>query len=176
MKIYLLFFLVVVTKMALCQSYSDTTVFPNKGIYVVTFYNMEKKEKEITYFDDNKLKCIENYDTSGIKSGHCEYWCNNGLKVCEFSANEGKQTYISKYCNGNIMFEGTLCNTPFHLVGKWTVWYENGNLREEGNYNDTEEYTNSHKMGIWRYWSEDGELIKKEVYNDNGVLLIGKIN
>jgi antitoxin component YwqK of YwqJK toxin-antitoxin module len=34
--------------------------------------------------------------------------------------------------------------------GKWTVWYENGQKREEGEYRDDAE------EGTWRTWKNDG--------------------
>ena len=49
--------------------------------------------------------------------------------------------------------EGTYKN--HHEDGKWTFYYENGQIREEGNY------TGGKQAGKWTYYNKDASI--KEV-------------
>lgn len=171
MKVMLLFSYFLIVSVASSQNYNDTLNIGNEGEYMIIVYKESFKTEEISYFNNDKIKSIERYDTLGVKNGLCEYWCDNGLKICEFQANKGIQLYTSKYCSGSKMFEGTFFDTPFHLVGKWISWYENGELMEEGWYNETVKYTESHKIGTWKYYNQEGKLIKEEIFDNKGKLL-----
>ena len=47
---------------------------------------------------------------------------------------------------------------PFNFEGIFRGYYENGNLKEEGYYQDGK------KKNLWKYYSEDGKIIKEEVF------------
>ena len=46
------------------------------------------------------------------------------------------------------------------LDGLWTMWYENGQMREEGTYKDGE------KDGLWTKWHDYGSKMYEETYKD----------
>ena len=44
--------------------------------------------------------------------------------------------------------------------GKWTEWYENGQIKSEGNYKDNK------RDGKWTGWYPDGQKMSEENYKD----------
>ena len=44
--------------------------------------------------------------------------------------------------------------------GKWTRWYENGQIESEGNYKDGK------KDGKWTWWHENGQKWSETNYKD----------
>lgn len=48
--------------------------------------------------------------------------------------------------------------------GLWELFYQNGQLKERGNFKDGYE-----KDGLWEWFDEDGNLTKTKTYRD-GVL------
>jgi antitoxin component YwqK of YwqJK toxin-antitoxin module len=49
-----------------------------------------------------------------------------------------------------------------HQDGKWTFWYENGQMKEEGSYNFKE---NGGKDGKWTLWYENGQMKEEGSYS-----------
>jgi|TARA_B100000959_G_scaffold265831_1_gene307711 antitoxin component YwqK of YwqJK toxin-antitoxin module len=47
-------------------------------------------------------------------------------------------------------------NKPYS--GKWTSWYDNGQKKAEGTYN------NGKQVGKWTYYKEDGTIDRVEEY------------
>jgi hypothetical protein len=87
----------------------------------------------------------------------------NSTIACYFSSEE---IYRGKY-NLDWLEINFFQMTPFEgkfkdgkKDGKWTVWYENGQIRSEGNYYDGKPY------GIWTEWYENGQKKIKSNYKD----------
>jgi antitoxin component YwqK of YwqJK toxin-antitoxin module len=71
--------------------------------------------------------------------------------------------YEKYYANGNIEFSGFF--TPNQgRFGEWKFYYENGNLKQIGNY----KFDNI--SGEWKYYRENGDLRSVGNYNDYGSL------
>jgi len=56
------------------------------------------------------------------------------------------------YNNGQIKEQGNYIHCREH--GKWIYYFENGQKQSEGEYNKAE------KIGTWTEWNEKGEIIK----------------
>jgi antitoxin component YwqK of YwqJK toxin-antitoxin module len=54
------------------------------------------------------------------------------------------------------------------VVGRYTEYYENGNIRTTGNY------CNGKEVGVWKYYSPDGLLTLKRKYR-KGEIIVNKI-
>ena len=92
-----------------------------------------------------------------------------GDTVFDYINNHGKEKVIIKLRNGILIGEGYIYNAIFCCVGKWTVWYPNGQKKMEYEYNDTE---GNSREGIWKYWSNRGKLVKEEEYQNNNRIKI----
>lgn len=76
----------------------------------------------------------------------------------EYKANErnGKWTYY--YENGNLWSEGSFVNGIDD--GYRVTYYENGHKRYEGNFKM------GNRIGIWKFYNENGENLKEEDYGE----------
>jgi len=107
-----------------------------------TCYQPEQKVEEGMYIDNKK---------NGL---WIEYYCNGNLK--------GKIQYVNGrpdgYCiiyheNGKIMEEGQWSSKLNRWVGKYRLYYENGQVQHEFYYNQ-----NGKREGPARYYYENGQL------------------
>ena len=83
---------------------------------------------------------------------------NYTMKVSGYE--EGNWT--SYYENGQIKKEGNFKDGKED--GKWTYYYENGQIKEEVNFK------NGEQDGKWTYYYEDGTLQKEEIYKDEELI------
>lgn len=74
------------------------------------------------------------------------------------------EEYIEYYDSGKVSLK-TFIDKEGKLNGKTTVYYENGNIKAEG------EYDNGEKNGMWRYYYENRKLKITESYF-NGIAKI----
>ena len=96
-----------------------------------------------SYYYSGKILSQIDY-RSGIKSGNCTYYFENGNKQSE-----------SYYLNGK-------------LKGEYKSYYESGELKESGKYIYDENNIYSRKNGSWKTYSKDGKL-KSEAIIENGI-------
>ena len=95
-----------------------------------------------SYYYSGKILSQIDY-RSGIKSGNCTYYFENGNKQSE-----------SYYLNGK-------------LKGEYKSYYESGELREMGEYVYDKNNIYSRKNGSWKTYYKDGKL-KSEAIIENG--------
>jgi len=96
-----------------------------------------------SYYYSGKILSQIDY-RSGIKSGNCTYYFENGNKQSE-----------SYYLNGK-------------LKGEYKSYYESGELNESGKYIYDKNNIYSRKNGSWKTYSKDGKL-KSEAIIENGI-------
>jgi antitoxin component YwqK of YwqJK toxin-antitoxin module len=71
---------------------------------------------------------------------------------------------VEKYPNGGMKGKGLVCDDNkgnYHKEGKWTFWYENGKVKEEG------EFEKGKKSGEWTIYDCEGKRIVKGTYNND---------
>ncbi len=130
--------------------------------------NGELSGSYIKWYTNGK-KCEEGVYKYGRKGGVWTSWHENGEKSLHGKYSdgepdgihtkfdlEGRLTQTVEYVEGTIIAEYHINRnekgfTEFHkkngvLEGRWTQWYANGNLAEEGIYN------NGKKSGTWKGW------------------------
>jgi antitoxin component YwqK of YwqJK toxin-antitoxin module len=74
---------------------------------------------------------------------------------------ELKESY---FANGKLSERYTLVEGKFH--GKYTSFYENGNLRAEG------QYENNIMVGEWKYYYEDGEMLSRQKFEKGKLIFL----
>ena len=71
---------------------------------------------------------------------------------------------LCKYENGQNKSEGKVKDGKLRVDGKWTNWYESGQIRAEGYHN------NGMRDGKWTAWYENGQ-IEAELNFKDGVCI-----
>ena len=95
---------------------------------VISVYKNDKIIKQTEYYENKQLKIAGEFDDAGKRQGHWQYWHEDGKIWSECDYNHGV------------------------IHGNNTVYYENGNKRFSG------EYEEGKKIGIWLFWNEDGTI------------------
>jgi antitoxin component YwqK of YwqJK toxin-antitoxin module len=130
------------------------------------------------WYPDGKIKKICNY-IDGKRKGKCIKWHDNGQKKYEGidtlyypdappielsewredgtlytkCTNDGKiATAIEYYPNGVMRAKINFIVNTVIRVKKYDDWYDNKNLKTDGQYN------NNKKYGTWKYYKKDGSL------------------
>lgn len=81
------------------------------------------------------------------------------IVLLQFSC--GNPLIVEKYANGNPQFE-YYQNEKGEKHGHYISYFENGNKRSEGEYN------NGIQINKWTYWHESGNLLSEGVLDING--------
>jgi antitoxin component YwqK of YwqJK toxin-antitoxin module len=121
-------------------------------------------EHVLEYYDDGQVFHVEYYDIE----------------------NPSEKAYERMYFrSGEKFMEGGLKNGERH--GRWTAWYENGNVWSVADYyegnehgsnivryeNGTIRYQKQHDMGephgLWKFYAPDGRLLGEVMYNQGEI-------
>lgn len=146
MKKIILFFLLVLSKVAFAQNVQNKIVYldslhfetnPNNYIYyrIVKDYYVNKKEYKFTqYYSSDKIESIGN-------STNKDFYIKNG-------------EVVSYYENGNL--KSKINYSENQQSGNCSFWYENGNKKLEGEFILTKENDvfNS-KLKLMNFWDAD---------------------
>lgn len=137
----------------------------NKKCYKVYYDNTENLLLSQTQYGDTSI-VLQYYRNgqlfrkdialNGIELIYEERWCKNGQLVRKVDYSEEEMHISNIYCNGNKKNEFILIG--IFPEGVFQSWYENGQLKEIGEYKDGD------KIGVWKYYDENGNLIKEEKY------------
>ncbi len=120
----------------------------------------------INYWRSGKIKRIDKYAFCYNDVVDCEwgsYWkyCENGTLIKQVISRHGNTQIEGKYCNGNRSYSYIVsddhCLNP---IGKKQIWWENGNLRLDANFNE-----NAKPCGNCYYYNKRGKLIRTVTYN-----------
>jgi len=82
----------------------------------------------------------------------------------QFINGVGEGEWINYYDNGNYREIGNYDNNK--VTGPIKKYYRNGILKAEGNYKDWRI-----RVGEWKYYDEQGKLTKTESYGDKGSIM-----
>ena len=159
------------------------TFHDNGNIATVSFYLNDKLNGYVKHYDeDGKLTDIEKYD-SGKKEELAkdevkadvrkEYYSNGKIKTIATYKNglpEGiRREYDEKgnisgsyvFEHGKIVSEGII-DEQLTRHGPWKDYYNNGNVKAEGKYN------NGLRVGQWSFYNIDGNIEQEGEYDDKG--------
>ena len=133
----------------------EETSYKN-GMYIVNFIYINSigdgmamyHGRYKSYYEDGQVHCegdIEN----GYKQNEWVYYYPNGnlWMKCQHGGNIGSKSWTEETTTGSIS------HSRSYRIGPYELYYENGNLKEKGEYNNVEE-----KIGVWKYYNEDGSL------------------
>ena len=79
-----------------------------------------------------------------------------GRPLCKVFQHWCEETSEEKYPNGTVKSRGPVLQDEkdnYIKVGLWTAWHENGQKKEEGEYQD------GRRAGDWMYWHENGRKL-----------------
>lgn len=134
-----------------------------------TWYNNGKKMLEVTYRDGLAEGLATVWDSDGFKISEIIYLNNKVKEIKNFAyglyeiahyvmEDDGESAQVVyRYKDGQKESEGFMLRED-RKQGPWTSWYENGQMREQGEYNNNE------KVGDWKSWDVDGTLIEEKNY------------
>jgi antitoxin component YwqK of YwqJK toxin-antitoxin module len=131
------------------------------GLVVFSSCNSEIEvvEKKFENGNDERVVVYQKVGEEKIKLRETEYYENGTTKIVgsfvENDKRNGKWSYW--YENGNLWSECDYQNGLRH--GKSVVYFENGTKRYEGNFE------NDKPVGIWYFWDENGTLANEKNYN-----------
>ncbi|HBS12961.1 MAG TPA: hypothetical protein DEO36_10560, partial [Flavobacteriaceae bacterium] len=107
-----------------------------------TFYYKNGNTKKTVFFKDGKWKGeVKTYFPTGQLES-VSYHKDTKITSTKYNLTTGKVQQIGAF---NAMGEKT---------GEWKTFYDNGQLKETGNY------SNGQKTGEWKYYDEEGKLIQ----------------
>lgn len=127
-------------------------VFLDVELSDVLFESYWKGDTLITkqYYPNNRLKrysaLYQGYDLV-----YEELYCDNGQLIFKNRYNVGVNKVVNYYCSG-LMKKMFFLNKVF-LVGMYYSWYDNGILKERGEYDER-----GNKTGRWIYYTKNGEV------------------
>jgi len=153
---------------------------PRDSIYII-YYDTLMNQKALEFFCENDTCYNYQYYESGALKQITKYYpkivdsstpmesiyfsqklfCENGQLITIIEPKQkSNPTMLTKrfvyYCSGNIMDEFMVDSYNFFPEGEYITYYENGNIKEKGNYEK------GFKTGRWKYYSETGKLKKEE--------------
>ncbi|MGY8987341.1 MAG: hypothetical protein ACKVG7_02170 [Flavobacteriales bacterium] len=141
------------------------------------FYFNRVKKSESWYYD-NKLTSIKNYDANGLLSSYAKYkngkimltesyWNGNNLNLLEKRVWDYKKNTINEiryFSNFRKSLTGTWSIDPYEDIGIWNYYWESG-LRRMTITNKPRD-SNGVKRSIYRCWTSQGEEIPDCVFLD----------
>lgn len=89
----------------------------------------------VAYDSDGKKKSESNYGHGSLQGRSVEYDKDGATKVTYYKDSRAEGEYKLIYANGKTKTEG-LNNSNSNKEGKWTEYYDNGNLKNEIFYTD----------------------------------------
>jgi antitoxin component YwqK of YwqJK toxin-antitoxin module len=137
-----------------------------KLILGISYLKGKKNGLKVSYLDKETIK--ENYKND-IKDGYTRYYYQNGKLKAEIPFVKGiEQGYAKEYATDGTIITLTEYKKGFIVdrmrinrkdknnlkQGKWFLFYESGNIRQEGNYRDDK------KDGYFKDFAENGDLQK----------------
>ena len=117
-----------------------------------TFYSDGKLRSVTTYFGGNILKAMDYY-----QSGQIEYEMEND-KSMDFIL------YRKSYNESGKPLEIFECTNPKKKVFYQKEYYDNGNLKTEGELKYNPYKSDYMKDGTWKVYDESGKFLKNEKY------------
>ncbi len=143
------------------------------------------------FFEDGKLSVNGFYNSKGLKDGTWKHFYPSGILSCIYNFIDGNMQgdAVCFFQNGLEKSRGKcisvqnkeaidgLSSEPAEevKVGEWKYYYDNGQLKNEGNYfnysnnsGSVLERNNSEKSlkhGKWIHFDREGNFIKTEIFN-----------
>ena len=126
-------------------------------LFVVFKTYSQRNGEFLEYFENGKIKSIENYIDDKENGEQKEFYENGKLRKYRFYLN-GKLNGEQKdfYINENLQLLENWKNGKKN--GEWKSYFENGKLSGTGNYYE------DWKDGEWKYYYENGKIMKLENY------------
>ena len=153
------------------KDFIDSTVFLRKrnGLFFLPNESKPYSGENLCIFkNESGQKHLKGSIKNGKKHGVQTIWLKNGHKLEQVTFKDGTLNgeFMGWHLNGQKAVHGYVKNYEAGMDiwsvqnGKFTQWYENGNIRIESNFKDGE-YNGSHT-----YWNENGQIIAESNWKD----------
>lgn len=105
-------------------------------------------------------------DESQKLKGWISSWHDNGKLYSHECVSCGKETYLVFHENGEIALKATSWNSSLFFVGKYTEYYDNGQIMVTGEWNnpETREISKLGKIGVWIEYDSLGMEVSRFDY------------
>ena len=103
--------------------------------------------------------------SSGKEIVHTETYDNGNIKSIEYHQlieNQIVLLKVVKFYENGFKKEERSYNEWGISNGLWTIWYENGQKKEEG------VVVSGYKNALWRYWNKNGKIKEEINYRGSG--------
>mgnify|MGYP006281872019 CR=1 FL=1 len=132
--------------------------YNDKGILTSTMLYDKGKIVEEDIDDDPEIDIENRYDSEGnlIFSGPYKKGTPIGIHR-EYNRDGSVKNAIIYNDQGDKVSEG-IVTTDGRRSGKWINYYDDGKIREEGEYN------NNSKTGTWKFYDRDGNTVQTGTY------------
>jgi len=157
--------------------------YNEKGILAVSMLYDNGNIVEDNLADDPEIEIINRYDNAGrlIYSGPYRQSSPVGVHR-EYNPEDGSVFNSYIYNDNGIKMSEGIVNDQGERGGKWKNFFENGNVREEGEYLgnrrsgtwkfydltgkviQTGSFRNGRPDGLWQWFYEDGSILREEEY------------
>ena len=117
-----------------------------------------------SWYENGKKKSEENYKGLSNRKSPNGKKCLDGVGIFYFSQVSCHYDFIRDgeyqewYENGKMKELGNYKSGK--QDGLWKSWYKNGKLQEMGTYKDG--YKDGEKVGVWKEWNKKGELVNEQ--------------
>ncbi len=123
--------------------------------------------KHITYYSNGQVRSeVTYYEGSEIKQK--DYFENGAVELDEEI--DKKEGFIIKriinYPDSKLKIVMELTDKKMRIY-TYKEYYENGNVKEEGNLNFRKDMNDYVKNGVWKFYDEQGNLLKSVNYVNN---------
>lgn len=157
--------------------------YPNGGKYERGLVVDGKKHgKWEMWYESGELKGIFHYKNGILDGDARQYFKSGGLEgIAKYKNGKFIDTVKYYYSNGKLNFSKYFDENG-KQQGKSSIWYENGELQQEGEYKDGIKngkwlsffnngrletisfYKTGNKVGVWIYYNILGDTVKREAY------------
>ncbi|PKP54246.1 MAG: hypothetical protein CVT92_00390 [Bacteroidetes bacterium HGW-Bacteroidetes-1] len=175
--------------------------------YAGQFYNDKPIGEFKYYFESGKLRAINDFTSNGLKA-YNKTFTESGILIAEGIYLDQKKDSLWKFYNdvdGSLLSEEIFKNNNLNGISKnyypksnqvaetieylngqkygvWRVFFEDGTLQSEGNYQEGQffgkyteyypngliksqgNYENGYKNGVWQTFDDEGNLLSEDVH------------
>jgi antitoxin component YwqK of YwqJK toxin-antitoxin module len=143
--------------------------YRNGQLEQINSYENGVKDGKLTSWYDNGQLIAEGFYKDNYETGSFNRWYDNGnkMQVLEYKVITINASNSNQY-DKNAGLSVTPSSGTFNLsimIGKHNEWYENGQIKSEGFYNEK-----GNLEGFYTTWNDDGSVNEKKLYKDGDLI------
>lgn len=135
----------------------------SEGDYIV-FQKDSAQSHFLSLNSENLLVSHEMGYGIGVLTGWATHWYENGNILSHGCFQCGKAPYVQFHPNGIVAIQGTAWGSNMYFVGDYKEYYDSGQLKLWGSFNNPLEINDLKRIGKWKEYNREGQLSSKS-YN-----------